>query len=272
MARKYKKIKLLSVIIPAYREERTIDRCLIQIRNVLNELEYNYEIIVVVDGFVDKTLQKAKSIQDKKIIVVGYEQNRGKGYAVRYGMEIAKGDIIAFIDAGTDIDPNGFSLLLNHMFWYDADIICGSKLHPVSIVHYPLPRRVLSWGYRLLTRVLFGLRVRDTQAGMKFFKRNVIDDVVPRLLVKKFAFDIELLAVANYLGYTRIYEAPIRLNFSGVSTITSKNFWKITLHMLWDTLAVFYRLKILRYYDKQLQQKKFSIHKKRINQRGIVKL
>jgi hypothetical protein len=96
---------------------------------------------------------------------------------------------------------------------------------------------------------LFGLSIKDTQVGLKFFRREVIEDVLPRLLVKAYAFDIELLAVSYYLGYKRIYEAPIELDFTGISGISSKSFWKVITHMLWDTMAVFYRLRILRYYD-----------------------
>jgi len=141
------------------------------------------------------------------------------------------------------------SMLLAHFYWYNADIIIGSKRHPVSIVYYPFVRKIMSFGYQQLIRLLFGLNIRDSQVGMKLFRREVLEDVLPRLLVKKFAFDIEILAVANYLGYTRIYEAPIEINFTGVSTITSKNFWRIIWHTLVDTAAVFYRLRIKKYYD-----------------------
>ena len=84
---------------------------------------------------------------------------------------------------------------------------------------------------------------------MKIFKSEVINDILPRLLVKAYAFDIEMLAVANHLGYKRIYEAPVELDFKGVSTKSSKGFWKTIFFMLRDTLAVFYRLKIQGYYN-----------------------
>jgi len=243
-------IKLLSLVIPAYKQENTIVKDLQNIIKTLNKLEYNYEIIVVVDGIIDKTYENAKSLRSKKVKVVSFEKNQGKGSAIRYGMLHATGDVIGFIDAGMDIHPAGFKMLLSHMEWYNADIIVGSKLHPVSKVTYPLYRTILSWGYRTLTRVLFGFKVRDTQVGIKFFKRKVVHDVLPRLLVKRYAFDIEILAVAFSLGYTRIFEAPVEINFKGGS-ITSKNMWSIICLMLIDTAAVFYRLKILHYYDKK---------------------
>jgi len=245
---------LLSVIIPAYAAEEFIEKNLLKVKNVLDQIRYPYEIICVVDGKVDKTFEKAKKVAIKhpgKIRVVGYKNNLGKGHAVRFGMAKAKGDIIAFIDAGIELDPNSLSMLLEHFEWYNADIIVGSKRHPASKVVYPWQRKILSFGYQILVRILFGLKVRDTQVGMKFFRREVLERTMPRLLVKAFAFDIEILSVANYLGYRRIYEAPVELKmkFGGASTIASKGFIKIVWSMVWDTMAVFYRLRILNFYD-----------------------
>jgi len=255
MKREKTKKKLLSVIVPAYKQEKTIKKDLQRIEKVLKQIRYDYEIICVVDGKVDKTFENAKKVKSKKIKVVGYEKNKGKGYAVRYGMARTKGNLVAFIDAGMDLDPNGLSMLLEHFEWYNADIIVGSKRHPVSKVDYPWQRRILSVGYQILVRILFGLNVRDTQVGMKFFRRKVLEDVLPRLLVKKFAFDIEMLAVTNRLGYSRIYEAPIRLEWKIDRSVLSGSLWKTLCGMLWDTAAVFYRLRILRYYDDSNKRK-----------------
>ena len=243
-------IRLLSLVIPAFKQERTIVNDINNLDKVLSSLPYHYEIIVVIDGKLDNTCKKIKALRNPKVKVHEYEKNHGKGYAVRFGMAKTKGDIVGFIDAGMDIDPAGILMLLNHMEWYDADIIVGSKLHPVSQVYYPLTRKILSWGYRTFTHLLFGFKIRDTQVGLKFFKRKVVENVFPRLLVKQFAFDIEILAVAYSLGYKRIFEAPIKLDFNSKSSITNSSFWKIIFLMLWDTAAVFYRLRIMRYYSR----------------------
>lgn len=189
--------------------------------------------------------------------MIGYDTNKGKGYAVRFGMAKSKGDIIAFIDAGMDISPNGLSMCLEHFEWYDADIIVGSKRHPASHVTYPWQRRVLSFGYQMLVRLLFGLSVKDTQVGLKMYRREVLEKVLPRLIVKHFAFDIELLAVAKYLGFERIYEAPVELTleFSGNSGLTSRKVIRNIWYMFVDTIAVFYRLKILNYYSEKNNRK-----------------
>ena len=240
--------KLLSVVVPTYKQEKTIKRDLKMIDNSLSEGlpgDYDYEVVCVVDGFLDDSYKQAKKVKSPKIKVFGYRKNQGKGYAVRYGMKKAKGSLISFIDAGMEISPKSINMLMAHLEWYNADVIVGSKRHPVSRVNYPITRRILSIGYYLGVKVLFGVKLTDTQSGIKIFKRKVVEKILPRLLVKRYAMDIEMLAVARSLGFKRIYEAPIEVKFDrGTSRID----WDTSFKVLWDTIAVFYRLKILRYY------------------------
>jgi len=249
------KNNLLSIVVPAYKQEKTIKKDLITINRVLHEGlpgNYDYEIICVVDGILDNTKEEAKKTKIPKLKVLSYENNHGKGYAVRLGMKHAKGNLISFLDAGMEISPKGIMMLMAHMDWYNADVVVGSKRHPVSRVNYPLKRRIFSIGYHLGIKLLFGLKLSDTQSGIKIFKRKVVEKILPRLLVKRYAMDIEMLAVANYLGFKRIYEAPIEVEFDKK---TSRINWSTIFKMAWDTAAVFYRLKILRYYDDKNQNK-----------------
>jgi len=249
--------KLVSIIVPAYKQEKTIKQDLENILNTMLQTRWDFEIIVVVDGLLDKTYDIAKSLENKKLKVFGYETNKGKGYAIRYGMARAVGDYVSFIDAGMDINPNGISMLLEHMEWYGADIIVGSKKHPVSKVNYPFVRKIYSWGYHTLVWLLFGLKLKDTQTGLKVMKREVLVKVLPRMAIKKFAFDIELLAVANYLGFDKIYEAPVYVTIDfGKSSFSPLFLFDLHVrNMVVDTLAVFYRLKILKYYDDASKRK-----------------
>lgn len=243
------KKRLLSVIIPAYKQGATIKGDLENIERTLAKglgETLDYEIICVVDGELDNTKSQAEKINSSKIKVFSYKENHGKGYAVRFGMKQAKGSLISFLDAGMDISPKGIMMLMAHMDWYNADIIVGSKNHPVSRVNYPFVRRLLSFGYHLGVKILFDLPLTDTQSGIKIFKREVVEKMLPRLLVKTYAMDIELLAVAKYLGFNRIYEGPIEVKFNKT---TSRIKWSTSFRMAWDTMAVFYRLKILHYYD-----------------------
>lgn len=245
----------LSVIIPVYKQEKTIADDIKNISHVLDQIRYDYEIIAVVDGTkFDKSYQIIKKLKFNKLKVFGYKNNHGKGYAVRFGMAKTKGDYIAFIDAGMEIDPNGISMVLEHMEWYNADIIVGSKRHPASKVHYPFDRRIVSFGGFLIAKFLLGINVHDTQAGLKIFRRQVLIKVLPRLLVKTYAFDLEILSVANHLGFTQIYESPIKINYD-FDSLTHASGLKVIYQCLIDALSVFYRLRILHYYDDQNKRK-----------------
>lgn len=249
-------MKKFSLIIPTYKQAVSIKKDVAEVISVLEKTNIDFEIIPVIDGRLDQSYQEAKKVKDPRVRVVGYQTNHGKGYAVRYGFSHAKGDVIGFMDAGGDLKPVTLPLMLAQFEFLHADAIIGSKRHPDSRVTYPYIRKILSWVYQQFTRVLFGLDVRDTQVGMKIYRRKLLEDVLPRLLVKQFAFDIEMLAVAYHLGYTRIYEAPVEIDmFWGKSSISWRKLINVIFNMLNDTLAVFYRLQILRYYDDVSKRK-----------------
>jgi len=243
----------LSLIVPVYRQEKTIVKNLLAIKKTLDTIRYDYEIIAIVDGKIDTSFEKIKKAKISKIKCLFYQKNRGKSYAIRLGMHKAKGDYIMFMDAGNEIDTSGISMLLEHMEWYNADIIVGSKSHPASQVNYSLSRKMLSYGYYWFVKILFGIAVRDTQAGIKIYRKNVIEKVLPRLVEKKFAGDLEILVVASSLGFKRIYEAPIKLNYT-LGSVTSAATLDSIRGIFTDTLAIFYRTFIIKYYTASHQQ------------------
>jgi len=120
----------LSVIVPVYKQEKTIVKDILSIYAVLRETPYTFEIIPVVDGTnLDGSFKQLKKIKNLPVFSTGYSENRGKGFAIRYGMKIVRGEVVTFIDSGMDIEPQGIIMLLEHMRWYEADVIIGSKLH-----------------------------------------------------------------------------------------------------------------------------------------------
>lgn len=238
---------LLSVIVPAY-DCHTIDKDLSFIRLSLDLLNRPYEIICVIDGLKDKndkTFRLAGKEKSKNTAIYFYSKNMGKGYAIRYGMARARGGIIAFIDAGSDLHAKGIGMALEHMKWYGADIIIGSKRHSASKVFYPWQRKLLSYIVQRVTRFFFGLNVSDTQTGLKVFKREVLVKVLPRLIIKRWAFDLEILTVANRLGFTKIYESPVEIKYNFSSNVDSEAVKNFAI----DYLAIIYRTHILHYYD-----------------------
>ena len=245
-----------SMIIPVYKHGKTIRQELESIIRVLDKAAIPFEIIPVIDGELDDSRVQAQKVNDKRVKVIGYKNNRGKGYAVRFGFAQATGDVIGFMDGGGDLNPEVLPYMLAQFAFADADVVLGSKRHPESKVSYPVYRRILSWGYQKFTKLLFGMDIRDTQVGMKLYKRKLLEDVLPRLLVKQFAFDIEMLAVAYHLGYRKIYEAPVRIDlFSAKSSISWSRMLRTIVNMLKDTMAVYYRLHIRHYYDNASKRK-----------------
>lgn len=237
----------LSVIVPAFREARHIAENLRRLLKELESLGITYEVIVVSDGNTDNTVPEAERVISPHIKLVQYNVNMGKGYALGYGVSRSSGELVTFIDADMELDPRYIKPFLAVMDGFECDAVIGSKRHPLSRVQYPLLRRIQSWVYQRLIRLLFHLNVRDTQTGLKLFKRRVLEEVLPLLAIKRFAFDLELLVVARTVGYTKVMEAPVDLDYKFESTVDPKATWRI----LWDTAAIFYRLRILRYYAKQ---------------------
>jgi glycosyltransferase involved in cell wall biosynthesis len=240
----------LSVIVPAYREGRHIADNLRRLLSELSRLGITYEVIVVSDGNTDDTVLEAESVISPSIKVVQYNVNMGKGYALRCGVSRSSGELITFIDADMELDPRYIKAFVAVMESFDCDAVIGSKRHPMSNVHYPFARRFQSFMYQMSIRVLFSLKARDTQTGLKLFKRGVLEDVVPLLAIKRFAFDLELLVVARELGYRKVMEAPVDLHYKFESTVNPKAVWWV----LWDTAAIFYRLRILRYYRQRRRE------------------
>jgi glycosyltransferase involved in cell wall biosynthesis len=242
---------LLSVVVPVYNGgEKIVGNVTAIQRAVADGLAGGeIEVIVVSDGSLDETGERLLAARsDVGIRVIHYDRNLGKGYAVKTGALAAHADWVALVDSDLDLDPASVPAFLEIAQREQLDFAIGSKRHPESIVHYPRSRRIASWCYQQLNRVLFRLDVRDTQVGLKIVSRRVVDDVMPLLLVKRFAFDLELLAVANALGYGRVRELPVRLDYrfagSGVGSLA-------VMLALWDTAAIFYRLRVLRTYQRK---------------------
>jgi glycosyltransferase involved in cell wall biosynthesis len=240
----------LSVVVPAYREGRRIYKNLSRLISELDKLSVTYEIVVVSDGNTDTTVREARRLESPTVKVFHYPMNIGKGFALSCGVDQSVGDLVTFIDADMELDPVTIGRFIEIMQADECDAVIGSKRHPESKVAYPAFRRLQSALYQMLVRLLFNLNVRDTQTGLKLFRRRVLQEALPLLAIKRFAFDLELLVVARQLGYKKVCEAPIKLDYQFESTVNLASAWNV----LWDTAAIFYRLRILRYYERRRQQ------------------
>jgi len=237
---------MISVIIPAKNEGNHIYNSLKEVEKVCNTNGWEYEIIVVDDGSTDKTYEEVlRAGKKNRRIKVVKKKNGGKGSAIKYGFDHCSGDLVTFIDADLDLHPKQIPLFIRYMGKYDADVVIGSKRHPLSKINYPTYRKLLSEAYQIIIALLFNLNLTDTQAGLKLFKYEVLEEILPRVLCKKYAFDLELLVNAHHRGF-KIVEAPIELNWQRFEgRINLRDISRIAL----DTAAIFYRLRVLKYYN-----------------------
>ncbi len=242
--------KNISVIMPAHNEGDRIYENLIKTHKALQRTFISHEIILVSDGSKDKTVSEARraGIDTGSIKVVEYGNNAGKGHALKSGFAQVKGELVAFLDADLDIHPRQIQTLYHTMDKTHVDVVIGSKYHPASKVNTLKRRKLISFIYKIMLFLLFRLPLRDTQTGLKLFKTEVLKKVFPKVVCKRFAFDVELLANAHHIGY-KILECPIVLKFR-----REMRWGNIKFETLYstgmDTLAIFYRMYILRYYDK----------------------
>ncbi|RJP17441.1 MAG: glycosyltransferase family 2 protein [Candidatus Abyssobacteria bacterium SURF_5] len=243
----------LSVLMPAHDEGAGIYDNLGETFAFLRETSRDFEIIVIDDGSSDNTYEEAArfAADNSRVKLVKNKTNLGKGGALREGFKYSEGDTIVFIDADLDLHPSQLQLFFDHMRGADADVVIGSKRHPQSKLYYPFHRKIVSMVYFFMVKLLFRLPIHDTQTGLKLFKRQVLEKVFPQMLVKKFAFDLELLVLAHRHDFT-IVEAPVVVDYRPNIGKKIRRWVRPTdiYTTWWDTMAIFYRLYILRHYDR----------------------
>ena len=241
----------LSVIMPVYNLADTIEANIAQTAGLFESHNLRAELVPVDDGSTDGTaeaLARAAAAKYEHVTVkpVVCAKNGGKGAALRAGFDASTGEYVMLLDGDLDINPKQPPFFFEAMAAKGADIVIGSKRHPKSVVQYPWHRRFVSWVYFTLVRMFVGLPITDTQTGMKLFRREVLGESLGRMLVKTYAFDLELLAIAHQRG-AKIAEAPVVIRFGNKFGALKPNTVKT---MAIDSLAVFYRLRVLRYYAK----------------------
>ncbi len=237
---------MLSVVMPCYRLAKTIGANLRAVAALLAPIPF--EIVPVDDGSGDGTAEAiaeaAAEIGSGRCRPVLLAANGGKGAALVAGFRASRGSHVLLLDGDLDLDPARIWRFFEIMREKGADVVIGSKMHPESTIDYPWSRRLASFVYYSIVRALVRLPVHDTQTGMKLFTRAALGHAFDRMLTKRFAFDLEVLSILRDAGF-RIAEAPITLDFGDkVGSLTFRN----VRDVMWDTLAIFYRTRLLGYY------------------------
>jgi glycosyltransferase involved in cell wall biosynthesis len=226
----------LSVILPAYNEGAQLFSNLQRVCEALSAC--SAEIIVVDDGSRDNTCAEAERAAQRYpgVRVLRLDANHGKGGALFQGVSLARGAFIAFLDADLEIAPEFVLALWAQLRQAGADVAIGARRAATA---FPLPRRVLSGLYHQLIGLLFGLELTDTQAGIKLFRREVLDVVASRLRVRRFAFDVEVLVAAFRFGF-KVVECPVGVTYERSGQLGRLRVGH-ALGMLGDTLSIYYR-------------------------------
>ena len=226
----------LSVIIPTYNEEKRLTGTLQSINDYFSRQSYDYEILVVDNGSTDKTAQIVRNLagQIKGLKLIEGSASRGKGFAVKKGMLMAKGDFRIFTDA-----DNSTSIDQIEKMWPEFkkgyDVVIGSRDVEGAVLDPPQPwirDKILGKGFKLYRKIILGLwGIQDTQCGFKCFTKKATEEIFPRCKIIHFAFDAEVLIIGKSLGY-KIKEIPVYWKNDPESKVNFKSIIKMAIDLI----------------------------------------
>ena len=231
---------MITLVIPMYNESSIIADTAKTVSDYMQSNFENYEIIFSDDGSKDGSADIVRNLNLDSVRVVGYEQNHGKGCAIRTGMLAARGEIVMFTDAdlayGTDVIKRAYDILSEA----DANMLIGSRnLSADGYEGYTPLRKLMSKVYIKVLCIAGGFKLSDSQCGCKAYKGEAVQRIFERCKVDGFAFDFESILWAQKFGY-RIVEMPVKIINHRESTV---NVVKDTFKMLGDLRKMKKRIK-----------------------------
>ena len=228
-------MKVISIVIPVYNEEKTILQILKRVEDVKLPSDLQKEIIIVDDGSTDKTAKLLGSLDREKYRIFLMPQNRGKGFAIRQGFSIASGDIVLIQDADLEYDPNDYPTLLQPILENKADVVfssrfIGGEVHRVLYFWHYLGNRFLTF----LSNIFTNLNLSDMESGYKVFRKEILDSFKNKLKSERFGIEPELVARVAKDNW-RIYEVGI--SYSGRTYKEGKKInWKDGIAAIWHII------------------------------------
>lgn len=205
----------LSLIVPIYMKEKVVERSLLGIFTVLDQLTVSYEVIAVVDGSPDNSAAVAAKISHPNYRLIVLPANKGKGKAIRAGMVEAKGEYVGFIDCGLDINPLSLIYFTRELKnGYDA--LSASRFLDMSFYKSNTKRTLFTRVFNTIRGVLFNLDVADTQVGLKIYRREVVDTLLPNLEEDGYLIDIEMFILMKLFKFRNIKQIPVVVNMENL--------------------------------------------------------
>lgn len=231
-----------SIVIPAYNEEKRITPFLLALLD-FSRRRKEVEVIIVNDGSTDKTLEVVHKIANgnNEVKIVSYECNRGKGWAVKQGIETAQGEKIVFIDADGSIPPSEIPKMLEKLDQYD--IVVGDRTSPYSNVTQSTIRRIIGIMFNSYVRTLFQEDIPDHLCGFKGFKKHIAKDLFMDLKTDGWIFDVELFHIIKKKNYS-LFQLPISWEYKKESKLNLLDPIKMALQLL------FLRWKLLWEFER----------------------
>jgi dolichyl-phosphate beta-glucosyltransferase len=237
----------LSVVIPAYNEEKRLPKTLEEVGSYLSKQNYNYEIIVVSDGSKDKTGDIVRSLipKIKNLKLIDNKENHGKGFVTKQGILEAKGKFRIFMDADNSTSVDQIEKMWP-FFKQGYDVLVGSRSIKGAVLDPPqgTARKLTGLAFRLLTDVFTGLwDIDDSQCGFKGFTERASETIFPKCRIERFSFDPEILVIAKKLKY-KIKEFPITWKNDSDSKVKFKSMVKMGFDLVKISINI-----ITRKYD-----------------------
>lgn len=224
----------VSIIIPAYNEAHRLEASITALQKFLASVPWSHELILVVEKSTDGTLELAQRLADgvRGMQIIGNEVQRGKGYAVRAGMLRARGEIAFFMDADLSTPlPEMERFIARLATEPPVDVLVGNRQHAGSeiLMRQHFLRRRMGQAFNAILRAIAGIRLADTQCGFKAFRREAREAIFPLQKLDGFAFDVEVLLLAERLGFIT-GDMPVRWrNAEGSKVRIIRDSWRMLL-------------------------------------------
>jgi len=244
----------ISIIIPAYNEEKRILKCLERTLEYFKSQQWNFEIIIAEDGSTDNTVKVVQEFRrkDNRIKLLSFKNRLGKGGAIKNAIFNAEKEFVCFMDSDLAADPSEFKRLLP--YGNDYDVVIGSRLLRGNLppITRPLYRELFSYMYSKFFRILFRNPIHDPQCGFKLFRKEIVPELFNEIHITQFAFDSEIIVKAYSLGY-KIKEVPIIWSHESASKISVSRQIK---EMGRDLLSIWYESHVLWLQNKMVYPQK----------------